>query len=184
MTSDRVQRSRLMRGMYPDTAKVVWLVCGWAAVSAVAQVVYLLAVLPSVDTGLVVYLAGKNGSGFFRMQLAASSGAIISSVLLIVGTAGAVAALALLRAKQRAAYATAVVALAVIASSVALLVAGVIASRYNGTITGPGLWGGLPALSAAAVFFSQLPILLRKSTGKRVQVESRLPPERSNADTN
>jgi hypothetical protein len=171
MAFDRVRRSRLTRGMYPDTATVVWLVCGWVAVAAVAQLVYLLAVLPSIDVELVLYVGGRHATGPVKIQLSASSGAIISGVLLIVGAAVAATALVLLRGARRAAYGLAVVALAIIASSVALLVAGFVAALHNGAITGPGLWGGLPALSAGVVFLSQVPFIMRRSTGKRVQVQ-------------
>jgi hypothetical protein len=171
MASDRVRRSRLMRAMYPDTSTVVWLVCGWVAVAAVVQLAYLFTVLPSIDGELVLYLSGRPANGPVRIQLSASAGAIISSVLLIVGAGVAAGAFVLLRAKRRAAYGMAVVALAIVASSVALLVAGFVAALHNDAITGPGLWGGLPALSAGVVFFSQLPFLIRRSTGKRVQVQ-------------
>jgi hypothetical protein len=171
MSSDRVQRSRLMRVMYPDTARVVWLVCGWAAVAAITQVVYLLTVQPSVDTDLVLYLTGRFGAGPVLMQLSPSSAAIICTVLLVAGAGGAVAARVLLSAQRRAAYAVAVVALAIIAAAAALLVAGFIAALHNDAFTGAGLWGALPVGVGWAIFFSQLLVVLRRPTGKRVRAE-------------
>jgi hypothetical protein len=143
----------------------VWLGRG----AAVSQLVYLLTVLPAVDTDLVVYFAGSRGSGGFEMQLSPASGATISGALLIVGAAVAAVALGLLRAERRAAAGIAVVGLAIIALSVALQVAGYIAAFHNDAITGLSLWSLLPVSSVGAVFLSLVP--LSRSTGKRVQVQ-------------
>ena len=166
-----------------NTNGVVWWVLGWAALAVIVHLAYLFVVYPMIDREIVFFLSGKIGSGLVGVVIDAHPAAVISTVALVVGVVGAVVASAMYRAlrrgehtldvrqgRRKAAHTIAVLALALIAGSLALTAGGIVAAVIAEPITEPGIAGGLPALVAGAVFLSQLVPLLAGKKGRRARV--------------
>jgi len=152
-----------------NTRGVVRWVLGWAVLAAVVHPFYLLVVYPTIDREIVFFLAGKNGVGLVGFESDAHPAAVVSTIALVVGAAGAGIALALYRARRKGAHTVSVLSLALIAGSLALTAGGVVAAVVDEPITEPGLAGGLPGIVAAAVFLSQLVPLMAGKRGRRAR---------------
>ena len=165
-----------------NTNGVVGWVLGWAALAVIVHLVYLFVVYPTIDREIVFFLAGKNGVGLVGIEIDAQPAAVISTIALVVGAAGAAVAFALYRAlrngshtvavrqaRRKGAHTLAVLSLALIAGSLALTAGGIVAAVIDEPITEPGLAGGMPGLVAAAVFLSQLVPLMVGKKGRRAR---------------
>jgi hypothetical protein len=153
-----------------EAGRIVWWVGGWAALALFVHLVYLFVVLPMIDRALVFFVAGKNGAGgATAIELDSNPTAVISTIAAVLGVGGAVIAVALYRARPTNAHQVAVVALALIAGSLALDAAGLMAVVVEEPITEPGLPGGTPAIVWGVVFLSQLVPLFVGEKGRRRQ---------------
>lgn len=170
MSSSRVEQQSASDIPGWNTSGVVRWVLGWAVLAVVVLLVYLFVVYPTIDREIVFFLAGKNGVGMVGFEIDAHPAAVISTIALVVGAAGAGIALALYRARRKGAHTVAVLSLALISGSLALTAGGVVAALVDETITEPGLAGGAPGLVAAAVFLSQLVPLLGRKKARRARV--------------
>jgi len=166
-----------------NTNGVVRWVLGWAALAVIVHLVYLSVVYPTIDRDIVFFLSGKNGQGAVSVVIDAHPAAVISTIALVAGAGGAAVAFALYRTlrtaehtvdvgqgRRKGAHTVAVLALALIAGSLALTAGGIVAAAIAEPITEPGIAGGLPALVAGAVFLSQLVPLLAGKKGRRARV--------------
>ncbi|MET4584058.1 hypothetical protein ABIE21_003596 [Conyzicola nivalis] len=180
MSSSRIShRSASDISGWNTSGVVVWVLV-WAALAVIVHLVYLFVVFPTIDRDIVFFLAGKNGVGGVSVVIDAYPAAVVSTIVLVVGVIGAVVAFAMNRAlrpgahtvavrqaRRKAAHTVAVLALALIAGSLALTAGGIVAAVIGEPITEPGLAGGLPGLVAGAVFISQLVPLLAGKKGRR-----------------
>lgn len=166
-----------------NTNGVVRWVLAWAALAVIVHLVYLSVVYPTIDRDIVFFLSGKNGQGPVSVVIDAHPAAVISTIALVAGAGGAAVAFALYRTlrtaehsvdvrqgRRTAAHTVAVLALALIAGSLALTAGGIVAAVIDEPIAEPGIAGGLPALVACAVFLSQLVPLLAGKKGRRARV--------------
>jgi hypothetical protein len=167
MSSSRI-RHLSTTGDGRTAARIVWWVGGWSALAVVVHLVYLPFVFPMIDHDLVLYLTGKNASGGV-FTIDAHAAAVVATIALAIGAAGAGIAVAIHHARPLNAHQVAVLALALVAGSLALDAAGLIAAVVDGPIAEPGLASGTPQFVAAVVFVSQLVPLFVGKRGRRVQ---------------
>jgi hypothetical protein len=184
MSSSRIDRRSASDIAGWNTGGVVGWVLGWAAIAVIVHLVYLFVVYPTIDRDIVFFLAGKNGAGgAARVAIDAHPAAVISTIALVAGAGGAAVAFQLYRAlrrgehtvevrqgRRKGAHTVAVLALALIAGSLALTAGGIVAAVINEPITDRGIAAGLPGLVAGAVFVSQLVPLLAGKKGRRARV--------------
>jgi hypothetical protein len=159
MSLSRVSH-RSTRGNPVTARRIVWWVCGWAALAVIVQLLSLFVVFPMVDRDIVFSLAGRRGVGTVVFVLAAYSAAVLSTIAAVLGVGGAGIARALYRARPTNAHQLAVLSLALIAGAFALDAAGLTVVVADDALTEPKLAGGIVLLVAGVVFLSQLVPLL------------------------